>query len=72
LYEPFVGIIAVTSLTLAAEVSERKRADERVQQLVVTDPLTGLANYRRLIEAIELEIKRYGRSGRPFAITWTD
>jgi diguanylate cyclase (GGDEF)-like protein len=72
LVQSFVGIISVTSLTLAAEVSERKRADERVQQLVVTDPLTGLANYRRLIEAIELEIKRYGRSGRPFAILLLD
>ena len=72
LVQSFVGIVAVTSLALAAEISERKRADERVQQLVATDPLTGLANYRRLIEAIELEIKRYGRSGRPFAILLFD
>jgi len=72
LVQSFVGIVAVTNLALAAEVSERKRADERVQQLVATDPLTGLANYRRLIEAIELEIKRYGRSGRPFAILLFD
>jgi len=72
LVQSFVGIVAVTSLALAAEVTERQRADERVQQLVATDPLTGLANYRRLIEAIELEIKRYGRSGRQFAILLFD
>jgi len=72
LVQSFVGIVSVTNLALAAEISERKRADERVQQLVATDPLTGLANYRRLIEAIELEIKRYGRSGRPFAILLFD
>jgi diguanylate cyclase (GGDEF)-like protein len=72
LVQSFVGIVAVTSLALAAEVSERKRADERVQQLVATDPLTGLANYRRLMEAVELEIKRYGRSGRSFAILLLD
>jgi diguanylate cyclase (GGDEF)-like protein len=72
LVQSFVGIVAITSLALAAEVSERQRADERVQQLVATDPLTGLANYRRLIEAIELEIKRYGRSGRPFAVLLFD
>jgi diguanylate cyclase (GGDEF)-like protein len=72
LVQSFVGIVAVTSLALAAEVSERKRADERVQQLVATDPLTGLANYRRLIDAVELEIKRYGRSGRSFAILLLD
>lgn len=72
LVQSFVGIVAVTSLALAAEISERKRADERVQQLVVTDPLTGLANYRRLIDAVELEIKRFGRSARPFAILLLD
>ena len=72
LVQSFVGIVAVTNLALAAEVSERKRVDERVQQLVATDPLTGLANYRRLIEAIELEIKRYGRSGRQFSILLFD
>jgi diguanylate cyclase (GGDEF)-like protein len=72
LVQSFVGIVAVTSLALAAEVSERKRADGRVQQLVGTDSLTGLANYRRLIDAVELEIKRYGRSGRSFAILILD
>ena len=72
LVQSFVGIVAVTNLALAAEVSERKRADERVQQLVATDPLTGLANYRRLIDAVELEIRRYGRSGKSFAILLLD
>jgi diguanylate cyclase (GGDEF)-like protein len=72
LVQVFMGIVAVTSLALAAEVSERKRADERVQRLVVTDPLTGLANYRRLLDALDSEIKRYGRSGRPFALLLLD
>jgi diguanylate cyclase (GGDEF)-like protein len=72
LLQSFIGVMAVTSMALAAEFSEHKRAAEYVRQLVVTDPLTGLANYRRLIEAIELEIKRYGRSGRPFAILLLD
>lgn len=72
LVQSFVGIIAVTNLALAAEVSERKRADERVQQLVATDALTGLANYRKLIDVIEFEIKRYGRSKKSFAILLLD
>jgi diguanylate cyclase (GGDEF)-like protein len=72
LVQSFVGVVAVTNLALAAEVSERKRADERVQHLVATDPLTGLANYRRLIEAVELEVRRYGRSGKSFAILVLD
>ena len=68
----FTGIVAITGLTLAAEVSERKRAEERVRRLAVTDPLTGLANYRRLLDALDLEIKRYGRSGRSFAVLLLD
>lgn len=72
LVQSFVGIVAVTNLALAAEISERKRANERVQQLVATDPLTGLANYRRLLDVVELEIKRYGRHKKSFAILLLD
>jgi diguanylate cyclase (GGDEF)-like protein len=38
----------------------------------VTDPLTGLANYRRLLEVLDSEIKRHGRTGRPFALLLLD
>jgi GGDEF domain-containing protein len=58
-----MGIVAVTCLALAAEASEHKRAEERVRQLAATDPLTELANYRRLLDTLDLEIKRYGRHG---------
>src|SRR6266576_235889 len=64
--------MAVTAMTLAAEFSEHKRTDEYVRQLAVTDPLTGLANYRRLLDALDSEIKRYDRSGRPFAVVLLD
>jgi diguanylate cyclase (GGDEF)-like protein len=72
LLQAFVGITALTTLTFAAEVTEHKRADEHVRQLVVTDPLTGLANYRRLLDALDSEIKRYGRIGRSFAMLLFD
>jgi diguanylate cyclase (GGDEF)-like protein len=72
LVQTFMGVIAVTSLVLAAEVTEHNRAEEHVRQLVVTDPLTGLANYRRLLDALDAEIKRYGRTGRPFAVILLD
>jgi len=72
LLQAFIAIMATTTLSLAAEVTEHKRADERVRQLAVTDPLTGLANYRRLLDALDLEIKRSERSGRPFAILLLD
>jgi diguanylate cyclase (GGDEF)-like protein len=72
LVQEFIGIVAMTSLAVAAEVTEHRRADDRVSQLVVTDPLTGLANYRRLLEALDLEIKRYGRSAQPFSLLLLD
>jgi diguanylate cyclase (GGDEF)-like protein len=72
LLQTFMGIMAVTHLVLAAEVTEHKRAEENVRELVVTDPLTGLANYRRLREAIDAEIKRFGRTSKPFAVILMD
>src|SRR6266852_1539042 len=72
LVQSFMGIMAVTTLALAAEVTEHRHADEHVRQLAITDPLTGLANYRRLLDALDLEIKRYGRTGRPFAVLLLD
>lgn len=72
LMQAFMGIIAITTLALAAEVSGHKRAEERVRNLAVSDPLTGLANYRLLVEALETEIKRYGRTERPFVVLLLD
>ena len=67
-----MGITAITALALAAEVSEHRRAEERVRNLAVSDPLTGLANYRQLVEALETEIKRFGRNERPFVLLLLD
>ena len=52
--------------------TERKHAEEKVQLLAVTDPLTGLGNYLRLVEALDAEVKRTGRTGRPFAVLLLD
>jgi diguanylate cyclase (GGDEF)-like protein len=38
----------------------------------VTDPVTGLANYRRLIDSLETEMQRTSRTGRPFALLLFD
>jgi diguanylate cyclase (GGDEF)-like protein len=72
LLQAFLGIMAITTMALAAEVTEHKHADERVRHLAVTDPLTGLANYRRLLDAFDSEIIRYGRTGRSFAVLLLD
>ncbi len=72
LMQAFMGIMAITMLALAAEVSEHRRAEERVRNLAVSDPLTGLSNYRQLVEALETEIKRFGRTERPFVLLLLD
>jgi diguanylate cyclase (GGDEF)-like protein len=72
LLQSFMGIMAITTMVLAAEISQHKRAEEYVGQLAVTDPLTGVANYRRLLDSLDSEIKRYGRTGRSFAVLLLD
>jgi diguanylate cyclase (GGDEF)-like protein/PAS domain S-box-containing protein len=62
----------LSSLVSAFDLTEHRRAAEKVQLLAVTDPLTGLGNYRRLVEALDAEVKRTGRTGRPFAVLLLD
>jgi diguanylate cyclase (GGDEF)-like protein/PAS domain S-box-containing protein len=59
-------------IAIKMDIAERKRAEEQIRQLALTDPLTGLANYRRFLEVIESEIKRCVRSARPFAVLLLD
>ena len=66
----FDGVLS--RLVSAFDLTERKKAEEQLQLLAVTDPLTGLANYRGLVEALDVEVKRSGRSGRPFAVLLLD
>jgi diguanylate cyclase (GGDEF)-like protein len=56
----------------AFDLTERKRAESQARLLAVTDPLTGLGNYRRLLDVLHVEIERSGRTGRPFAILLLD
>jgi diguanylate cyclase (GGDEF)-like protein len=72
LLQSFLSIQALMTLVFAAEVSERRRQEEHAKQLAVSDPLTGLANYRLLVERVDEQIKRYGRTNKPFAILLLD
>jgi diguanylate cyclase (GGDEF)-like protein len=45
---------------------------ENERQLAASDPLTGLANYRRLVDALEGEIQRSRRTERPFSLLLFD
>ncbi len=67
-----MGITAITILALAAVVAERDRNEAELRRLAVTDPLTGLANYRQLLGVLEGEIRRSERTDRPFVVLLLD
>lgn len=57
---------------LGAALFDNVQLFERVQGLAATDSLTGLANYRHMIESLESESLRSARTGRPFSIILFD
>ncbi len=59
-------------LCLALDVAERKRMEQELRNLAVTDPLTGAMNRRYLMQALESETQRAQRYGRPLALIMFD
>jgi diguanylate cyclase (GGDEF)-like protein len=72
LLQVFMAVTAITILVLAGVVNERRRGEAQLHELAITDALTGLANYRQMIAILESEMKRYLRTGRPFALLFFD
>ncbi len=73
---PFVFSQALSvigyAVALGGALLDNARLFEQVRHLAVSDPLTGLANYRRLLDVLESETERTNRSGRPFALLLLD
>src|ERR1700726_3225230 len=73
---PFVLAQALTvtsyAIALGGALLDNARLFEQVSHLAVSDPLTGLANYRRLLDVLEAETERTNRNGRPFAVLLLD
>jgi diguanylate cyclase (GGDEF)-like protein len=67
-------ILKVTSyvVVLGGALLDNARLFDQVRQLAVTDPLTGLSNYRTLINVMESEIQRSRRTGRSFVLLLLD
>src|SRR5215831_12710043 len=60
------------TVALGGALLDNARLFERVRHMAVSDPLTGLANYRRLLDVLENETERTDRTGRPFALLLLD
>ncbi|HLW80918.1 MAG TPA: MASE1 domain-containing protein [Candidatus Acidoferrales bacterium] len=59
-------------LSAIVDITARKAAEEEIRSLAISDPLTGLANYRKLIDTLDAEIKRFDRTRRYFAVLLLD
>ena len=57
---------------LSGALLDQARLFEQVRSMAVTDPLTSLSNYRRLISVLEAELDRSRRTQRPFSVVLLD
>jgi len=57
---------------IAEDVTRQRELEDHLRRQAASDSLTGLANYRRLVDVLDLEIKRSKRTHREFAILFFD
>jgi len=57
---------------LGATLIDNARLFGQVRTLAISDSLTGLANYRRLVEILQSELERSGRTNRSFSVLLMD
>ncbi len=57
---------------LAKVNEELANANDKLELIAKTDPLTNLSNRRDMIEKIENEKKRFGRNGKSFVLVMSD
>ncbi len=64
--------VASYAIILCGALIDQARLFDQVRSMAVSDSLTGLANYRRLIAVIESELDRSRRTHRPFSVVLLD
>jgi diguanylate cyclase (GGDEF)-like protein/PAS domain S-box-containing protein len=57
---------------IAEDVTRQRELESLLRRQAASDPLTGLANYRRLVDVLDSEIKRSKRTNREFAMLFFD
>ena len=57
---------------IVEDVTQQRKLEDHLRQQAAKDPLTGLSNYRHLVETVDGEIKRSERTAREFALLFLD
>jgi diguanylate cyclase (GGDEF)-like protein len=57
---------------IVEDITKQRELEDHLRRLAASDPLTGLANYRHLIDALDMEIRRSNRTGREFSLLLFD
>ncbi len=60
------------AVVLGGALLDNARLFDEVRNMAVSDPLTSLANYRRLLDVMVSEIERSRRTRRPFSVLLLD
>ncbi|WP_257311430.1 sensor domain-containing diguanylate cyclase [Geothrix fuzhouensis] len=59
-------------LAVKEDITQRKAMEEELQRLATTDPLTGVANRRRFLQEMDMELARHKRFQKPAAFLLLD
>ena len=57
---------------IVEDVTQQRKLEDHLRQQAAKDALTGLANYRHLVETVDTEIQRSERTAREFALLFLD
>jgi diguanylate cyclase (GGDEF)-like protein/PAS domain S-box-containing protein len=57
---------------IVEDVTRQRQLEDRLRRQAASDSLTGLANYRHLVDVLDSEMKRSKRTNREFAILFFD
>ncbi|HEV2194758.1 MAG TPA: diguanylate cyclase, partial [Candidatus Acidoferrum sp.] len=57
---------------IVEDITKQREMEDHLRQLAAKDGLTGLANYRTLVEVVDSEMRRSQRTGREFAVVLFD
>jgi diguanylate cyclase (GGDEF)-like protein/PAS domain S-box-containing protein len=57
---------------IVEDITQQRKLEDHLRQQAAKDPLTGLTNYRHLVDTVNTEIKRSQRTAREFALLFLD